>query len=459
MKQSQSTNWKLLLNVVLLEIRKNFLDHGVVEPVDDDLFLWHGNVRLCDADGQEEAVYHFAMGFTKMYPSVAPVVRFLSPVPHPNVQANGVFCCELLGNTTWAHDQLVQGESGWSSAYSPFSVLLTLVSMRGELLPEHNGVTPAQAAQLAREFECGKCRHHGTKRETPCIADASKAAAVEVFIPPKVTLLVAKEIIGSVQKAPVAEKPVAEKPVVSENAAPPAVVVVKSASATVVVVKKKKAKKDDGWVVVGKEKKPLQQKQEKKPLQQKQQQQKQQPQPQKKASAPSKDVEAVPVGWMDEVELKRQKEKARKKLKRQQAAMELKKQEEAKIQKEAEKRAKKKQMAAKKIVAVAAPVAVVSSFSSSSKSKPVPMGMFAKMPADVLAYILRMLSVHDVLRCALVSKGFERVAKNAFLWKDLYAREFPQSSIKQMGDFRHAYTLRLQGVVSELVCFHTKVNI
>ncbi len=140
----------------------------------------------------------------------------------------------------------------------------------------------------------------------------------------------------------------------------------------------------------------------------------------------------VPVGWMDEVELKRQKEKARKKLKRQQAAMELKKQEEVKIQKEAEKRAKKKQMAAKKIVAVAAPVAVVSSFSSSSKSKPVPMGMFAKMPADVLAYILRMLSVHDVLRCALVSKGFERVAKNAFLWKDLYAREFPQSSIKQI---------------------------
>jgi ubiquitin-protein ligase len=70
-------------------LQKNFVHGGALEPLENDPLVWHGNVRLSGPDGQDEAVYHIAVGFSSSYPTIAPVVRFMTPVPHPNVQADG----------------------------------------------------------------------------------------------------------------------------------------------------------------------------------------------------------------------------------------------------------------------------------------------------------------------------------------------------------------------------------
>jgi hypothetical protein len=399
----------------------------------------------------------------------------------------------MLGNTNWAHDNMSGTEGlGWSSAYSPYSVLLALLAMNGELLPNHNGVSPATAAQAAKSFGC-KCGHNA-RNELPCIADAANNPRVEVFVPPKVVLLVPREALPA--------KALPAKQVAAAAAQTAAIVVVKSAAPSVAVavaknaaivskVEKvtvrpkgydvsvakgeivdatavKKAKKDD-WVVVGAKKQDQRVKTTSSSVV------KPKILPLSVKAQPVAEADFVPVGWIDEAlekkKWEKEKQRLRKKAKRQALAEEQRRLEEAKREKQAEKKArKKKSIAAQTVVAATSVAALVSDGKSTSSAvvvanrkmssvKTTVMGAFAKMPADVLAYLLRFLPVHDILRCELVCRGFERVAKNTFLWKDLYAREFPLSSVKQMGDFRQAYTLRVQGLVSELCCFHTKVAV
>ncbi len=471
-------------------VEKNPVDGAACEPVDgDELRVWHGNVLL--GSGDDEAAYHFVITFPDTYPVAAPSVRFATPVPHPNVLANGIFCTELLGNSQWAVDALPGAFSGWSSAYSPFAVLLSLVSMRDELLDNHNGVGPGEGAARARNHSCQQCGHR-KGHEWPSIEEAGRLKTVEVFVPPPVTLLVPVEpvikrvatVAATVKApAPVAKAVAAAAVPAAKAAASPAV----QTAAPVTKLSKPavkqqiKAKKESAWVVVGPkktaatvQKKAAPQQQQKKPLQQQQAMAKAvgAPSSNKASKQANTEVEYVPVGWMDEKAEKKRAERQKRRMREKAKLAAQMEAERVAAEKKAKKAAEKRKAAklAKAVAPIAKTVASAAvtiveapattlAVSSSKKQGAVVMGAFAKTPADVIAYLLRFLPLHDVLRCAQLCRGFAKVARNAFLWRDLYAREFPLSSPSQFGDFRHVYTLRVQGIVSELVCFHTKASL
>jgi ubiquitin-protein ligase len=97
---------RLLRDVQFLQ--SNPIEGAAVEPKGADLTEWHGNVTL------EGSNFHFIVTFPPQYPTTAPTVRMSTLLPHPNVQPNGVVCCDALGNNRSNHEEIVGGAwAGW----------------------------------------------------------------------------------------------------------------------------------------------------------------------------------------------------------------------------------------------------------------------------------------------------------------------------------------------------------
>ncbi|KAI8929068.1 ubiquitin-conjugating enzyme/RWD-like protein [Entophlyctis helioformis] len=74
-----------------------------------------------------------SMVFPASYPYAPPVVKFESPLYHPNVDMSGNICLDIL-------------KDKWSAVYNVQSVLLSIQSLLGE--PNNDSPLNAQAAQL-----------------------------------------------------------------------------------------------------------------------------------------------------------------------------------------------------------------------------------------------------------------------------------------------------------------------
>jgi hypothetical protein len=64
--------------------------------------------------------------------------------PHPSVGANGVVCCEMLGNLPWS-DSKAQAGLGWSPSYSPYSIMLLLLALQEGGFPVGLQLVPSRA--------------------------------------------------------------------------------------------------------------------------------------------------------------------------------------------------------------------------------------------------------------------------------------------------------------------------
>lgn len=108
-----------------IEMRTNKIDGIDAYLVsDDNLFEWHVNI---DAPQEywyyQNKKFHLTILFDQMYPLRPPKIRAVSPLPHPNIFGEYI-CLDLLT------DYYDEGESktkfGWSTAYSLYSILITL---------------------------------------------------------------------------------------------------------------------------------------------------------------------------------------------------------------------------------------------------------------------------------------------------------------------------------------------
>lgn len=83
---------------------------------------------------------------------------------------------------------------------------------------------------------------------------------------------------------------------------------------------------------------------------------------------------------------------------------------------------------------------------------------FALLSKDVIVYILRKLSVKQILDCSVVCRRFHHLANNVFLWMDLFRLHYPsaQYCAKTLDDWKFTYMCQVQGVSSSLKCFHSK---
>ena len=102
-------------------------------PEEDNFFKWVGTLKGSDGTVYEGLEYKIALFFPPDYPYVAPTIKFTTPCFHPNVDAHGNICLDIL-------------KEKWSAAYSVKTVLLSLQSLLAE--PNIDSPLNVQAAGL-----------------------------------------------------------------------------------------------------------------------------------------------------------------------------------------------------------------------------------------------------------------------------------------------------------------------
>jgi len=107
-------------------------------PEGDSLMLWRGTVEGPACSPYETLTYRLSLKFPAEYPYKAPVVKFETPCFHPNVDAHGNICLDVL-------------KEKWSAALSVRTVLLSVQA----LLAEPNNESPLNVV-AARLWDDGE---------------------------------------------------------------------------------------------------------------------------------------------------------------------------------------------------------------------------------------------------------------------------------------------------------------
>ncbi|KAL5220041.1 hypothetical protein ABZP36_024754 [Zizania latifolia] len=102
-------------------------------PEGDNIFQWVGTIAGSAATFYEGTSYRLSLAFPSDYPYKPPKVRFDTPCFHPNVDAHGNICLDIL-------------QDKWSSAYDVRTILLSIQSLLGE--PNNDSPLNTQAAAL-----------------------------------------------------------------------------------------------------------------------------------------------------------------------------------------------------------------------------------------------------------------------------------------------------------------------
>eukprot|EP00004_Rigifila_ramosa_P018381 TRINITY_DN4566_c0_g1_i1.p1 TRINITY_DN4566_c0_g1~~TRINITY_DN4566_c0_g1_i1.p1 ORF type:complete len:186 (+),score=43.00 TRINITY_DN4566_c0_g1_i1:50-559(+) len=102
-------------------------------PEGDNLFNWSACIHGSAGTVFEGLQFKLKMTFPAGYPFDAPVVTFTTPCFHPNVDANGNICLDIL-------------KDKWSALYDVRTILLSIQSLLGE--PNNDSPLNAHAATL-----------------------------------------------------------------------------------------------------------------------------------------------------------------------------------------------------------------------------------------------------------------------------------------------------------------------
>ena len=102
-------------------------------PDGDNLFEWVGTIKGAKDTVYEGLSYKLSLSFGKDYPFTAPTVKFVTPCFHPNVDAYGNICLDIL-------------KEKWSALYSVSTILTSLRSLLSD--PNNDSPLNGYAAQL-----------------------------------------------------------------------------------------------------------------------------------------------------------------------------------------------------------------------------------------------------------------------------------------------------------------------
>jgi len=102
-------------------------------PDGDNLFQWVGTITGGVDTIYEGLKYKLSIKFPSDYPYSAPTIKFSTPCFHPNVDAAGNICLDIL-------------KEKWSATYSVATILQSLRSLLGD--PNNDSPLNGYAAQL-----------------------------------------------------------------------------------------------------------------------------------------------------------------------------------------------------------------------------------------------------------------------------------------------------------------------
>ncbi|KAG8223039.1 hypothetical protein J437_LFUL001361 [Ladona fulva] len=102
-------------------------------PEGENLFKWIGTIHGPVGTVYETLVFKLSLDFPNSYPYTAPVVKFVTPCFHPNVDIHGNICLDIL-------------KEKWSALYDVRTILLSIQSLLGE--PNNDSPLNTAAAEL-----------------------------------------------------------------------------------------------------------------------------------------------------------------------------------------------------------------------------------------------------------------------------------------------------------------------
>lgn len=117
----------------LMELMMSGIEGISAFPDNDNLFQWSGTIQGAANTAYEGLEFQLCMKFPATYPFDAPVITFVTPCFHPNVDGHGNICLDIL-------------RENWSAIYTASQILLSLQS----LLDNPNNASPlnSHAASL-----------------------------------------------------------------------------------------------------------------------------------------------------------------------------------------------------------------------------------------------------------------------------------------------------------------------
>lgn len=93
------------------------------KPRGDNLKNWEANIKGPPDSPYENGVFYLDIHFPKDYPFHPPKITFVTKIYHPNINANGNICLDILS------DQ-------WSPALTVSKVLISIVSLLTDPNPD-----------------------------------------------------------------------------------------------------------------------------------------------------------------------------------------------------------------------------------------------------------------------------------------------------------------------------------
>ncbi|KAJ8925934.1 hypothetical protein NQ315_009786 [Exocentrus adspersus] len=88
-------------------------------PDGENLFRWIGTIMGPKDTVYETLKFKLSFQFPNSYPYTAPVVKFVTPCFHPNVDTSGNICLDIL-------------KDKWSALYDVRTILLSIQALLGE---------------------------------------------------------------------------------------------------------------------------------------------------------------------------------------------------------------------------------------------------------------------------------------------------------------------------------------
>ncbi|KAJ7374880.1 Ubiquitin-conjugating enzyme E2 C [Desmophyllum pertusum] len=101
-------------------------------PSGDNMLEWTGTIKGGKGTVYDGKVYKLTLEFPSTYPIKPPVVKFMTPCYHPNVDQQGNICLDIL-------------KENWSSLYDVRTILLSIQVLLGE--PNNDSPLNADAAK------------------------------------------------------------------------------------------------------------------------------------------------------------------------------------------------------------------------------------------------------------------------------------------------------------------------
>lgn len=116
-------------------------------PKNDDIFHWQASIMGPSESPYQGGLFFLNINFPTDYPFKPPKVAFTTKIFHPNINANGHICCDILTKQ-------------WSPALTVAKVLLSIQSLLNEPNPDDPLVPDA-----ARMYKNDRGRYHKQAQE------------------------------------------------------------------------------------------------------------------------------------------------------------------------------------------------------------------------------------------------------------------------------------------------------